>query len=97
MRLDAVKIQLDGKLAAHSNYTFNELEALQKGGVQRVHTGNIPTGSQQLEVSVIGKLEGGKDYERTESFTIDKGIEPKLLGITLSGPSSSKAIDIAVW
>jgi len=97
MRLDAVQIQLDGKLVAHYIYSFKELEALQKGGVQRVYTGNIPTGSHQLEVSVIGKLEGGKDYTQAESFAIDKGIEPKLLGITLAGPGSSKAIDVAAW
>jgi hypothetical protein len=97
MRLDAVQLQLDGKLVAHYIYNFKELEALQKGGVQRVYTGNIPTGSHQLQVSVIGKLEGGKDYTQTESFTIDKGIEPKLLGITLAGPGSSKAVDVADW
>jgi len=97
MRLDAVQIQLDGKLAAHYIYNFKELEALQKGGVQRVYTGNIPTGAHRLEVSVIGKAEGGKDYAHTESFTIDKGIEPKLVGITLAGPGSSKAIDVAAW
>jgi hypothetical protein len=92
-----VQIQLDGKLAAHYIYNFKELEALQKGGVQRVYTGNIPTGSHQLEVSVIGKLDSGKDYTHTENFTIDKGIEPKLVGITLAGSSSSKAIDVAAW
>jgi len=96
MRLDAVQIQLDGKLVAHYIYSFKELEALQKGGVQRIYTGNVPSGSHQLQVSVIGKLEGGKDYAQTESFTIDKGIEPKLLGITLDGPSG-KAIDVAAW
>jgi hypothetical protein len=97
MRLDAVQIELDGKLVAHYIYSFKELEALQKGGVQRVYTGNLPTGSHRLAVSVIGKLEGGKDYAQTESFTIDKGIEPKLLGITLAGPGSGKAIDVAAW
>jgi hypothetical protein len=95
MRLDAVQIQLDGQLVAHYIYSYKELEALQKGGVQRIYTGNIPTGSHQLEVSVIGKLEGGKDYAQTEKFTIDKGIEPKLVGITLSG--SGKSIDVGNW
>jgi hypothetical protein len=97
MRLDAVQIQLDGKLVAHYIYSYKELEALQKGGVQRIYTGNIPSGAHQLEVSVLGKLEGGKDYAQTQSFTIDKGIEPKLVGITLSGPSSGKAIEVGDW
>ncbi len=97
MRLDAVQIQLDGKLVAHYIYSYKELEALQKGGVQRIYTGNIPTGAHQLDVSVIGKLEGGKDYAQTQSFTIDKGIEPKLVGITLAGPSSVKSIEVGDW
>jgi len=97
MRLDAVQIQLDGKLVAHYIYNYKELEALQKGGVQRIYTGNIPAGAHQLEVSVIGKLDGGKDYAQTEKFTIDKGIEPKLVGITVAGPAASKAIDVADW
>jgi hypothetical protein len=95
MRLDAVQIQLDGKLVAHYIYSFKELEALQKGGVQRIYTGNIPTGAHQLEVSVIGKLDGGKEYAQTEKFTIDKGIEPKLVGITLSGAGGQ--ISVGDW
>ena len=97
LRLDAVQIQLDGKLVAHYIYSFKELEALQKGGVQRIYTGNIPTGAHQLEVAVSGKLEGGKEYAQTERFTIDKAIEPKLIGITLAGPGAAKAIDIGNW
>jgi hypothetical protein len=97
MRLDAVQIQLDGKLVAHYIYSFKELEALQKGGVQRIYTGNIAAGSHQLEVAVTGKLEGGKEYTQTERFAIDKGIEPKLVGITLAGPGSGKAIEVGDW
>ena len=97
LRLDAVQIQIDGQPVAHSIYSFKELEALQKGGVQRIYTGNLPTGSHRLDVSVIGKLDGGKDYAQTQSFTLDKGIEPKLLGITLAGPASGKSIAVSDW
>jgi hypothetical protein len=97
IRLDAVQIQLDGKLVAHYIYSFKELEALQRGGVQRIYTGNIATGQHQLEVSVIGKLDGGKDYAQTERFTIDKGVEPKLVGITLAGPGAGHAIALGDW
>ena len=71
---------IDGELATHVLYSFKELEALQKGGVQRIYTGNIATGAHQLEISLIAKLEGGRDYAQTERFTIDKGVEPKLVG-----------------
>lgn len=83
LRLDAVQIQIDGAPVAHSIYSFKELEALQKGGVQRIYTGNVPSGEHQMEVTIAGKLESGKDYTRTERFAFNKGIEPKLLGVTL--------------
>jgi hypothetical protein len=92
LRLDAVRIQIDGQQVAHSIYSFKELEALQKGGVQRIYTGNVSTGTHQIEVSIAGKLDSGKDYSRTERFDFTKGIEPKLLGITL-GSSELKLGD----
>lgn len=90
-RLDAVRIHIDGELAAHHIYSFKELDALQSGGVQRIYTGNLVTGKHQLEVSVIGKLESGKDYQHSERFDFRKDIEPSLLGIALAGPGAGRA------
>ena len=49
-RLDAVQVEINGELATHHIYSYKELEALQKGGVQRVYTGNVATGDHQLTV-----------------------------------------------
>ena len=84
-RLDSVEMQIDGELIAHHIYSFKELEALQKGGVQRIYTGNVPTGEHRLEVSVAGKLPGGRDFTGNESFRFSKDVEPKLVGVTLAG------------
>ena len=46
-------------------------------------TGNVTSGEHQIEVAISGKLDGGKDYARTEHFAFSKGVEPKLLGVTL--------------
>ena len=97
-RLDSVQIQIDGRLATQYIYSFKELEALQKGGVQRIYTGNVATGEHQIEVSVNGKLTSGKDYSRTERFAFTKAIQPKLVGVTLAGPDSGKpAISVGDW
>ena len=93
-RLDAVKIDIDGALATHYIYGFKELDALQHGGVQRLFTGNIATGPHSLVVSVNGKTPLDKDFSHTETFAFDKGVEPKLLGITLSG---SESIQLGDW
>ena len=98
MRLDAVRIQIDGQPVAHYIYSFKELDALRKGGVQRIYTGNVPTGQHQIEVSISGKLPDGQDYERTEQFAFEKGIEPKLVGVTLAGPEAGRpAIALGNW
>jgi hypothetical protein len=98
MRLDAVRVQIDGQLVAHHIYSFKELEALRKGGVQRIYVGNVATGNHQLEVLVDGKLEGGDDFNRTERFTFSKEVKPKLVGLTLAGPGSgSTPIALGEW
>jgi hypothetical protein len=93
-----VQIEIDGQLAAHYVYSFKELEALQKGGVQRIYTGNVATGQHEIEVSLTGKLASGKDYSRTEHFAFTKAIQPKLMGVTLAGPDSPQpAINVGDW
>jgi hypothetical protein len=96
MRLDAVRLQIDGQLVAHYIYSFKELEALRKGGVQRIYVGNVASGDHKLEVLVDGKLEGGGDFNRTERFNIHKEAKPKLVGLTLSG-SGNTPIAMGEW
>src|SRR6478672_13649252 len=96
LRLDAVRLQIDGQLVAHHIYSFKELEALRKGGVQRIYVGNVPTGDHKLEVLVDGKLEGGADFSRTERFTIRKEVKPKLVELTLAG-SGNTPIALGEW
>jgi hypothetical protein len=98
LRLDAVQIQIDGHLATHYIYSFKELDALRKGGVQRVYSGNIATGTHEIEVSVSAKLANGKDYTRTERFPFTKEIKPKLLGVMLAGPDTPQpGIHLGDW
>lgn len=98
MRLDSVRVQLDGELVAHHIYSFKELEALKKGGVQRIYTGNVATGDHQIEVSIAGASAGGSDFGETETFTFTKEIEPKLVGITLAAQGLGNAsIEVGGW
>jgi hypothetical protein len=86
-RLDSVEIYLDGKPVAHYIYTFKEFEALQKGGVQRIYTGNIRAGDHDLQVSVIGKSGEGADFRKTERFKVNKDVGPKIVEISLAAQS----------
>jgi hypothetical protein len=93
LRLDSMRLKLNGKDAAHHVYTFKELEALQSGGVQRIHTGNIRTGEHSLEVSVIGKTETDTEFRQVATYKFKKSVEPKLLEIVVDRSElSGKAI-----
>ena len=98
MRLDAVRLQIDGQLVAHYIYSAKELQALRKGGVQRIYVGNVATGDHKLDVLVSGKLEGGADFSRTGQFTFRKEVKPKLVGLTLAGSRSGNTpIKLGDW
>jgi len=98
MRLDAVRLQIDGQLVAHYIYSAKELQALRKGGVQRIYVGNVATGDHKLEVFVDGKLEGGADFSRTGQFSFRKEVKPKLIGLTLAGSHSGNTpITLGDW
>jgi len=98
LRLDAIQVRIDGGLATHYIYSFKELEALRRGGVQRLYSGNIATGAHEIEVSVSGKLANGKDYAHTERFPFTKEIKPKLLGLVLAGPDATQpGIHLGDW
>jgi hypothetical protein len=98
MRLDAVRLQIDGQLVADYIYSAKELQALRKGGVQRIYVGNVATGDHKLDVLVDGKLEGGVDFSRSGQFTLRKEVKPKLVGLTLAGPrSGNTSITLGDW
>ena len=96
LRLDSVAVQIDGAPVARHIYSFKELEALQKGGVQRIYTGNLATGGHRLEVAMAGKLPSGADFTRTQSFSFEKQAEPKLVGITLADAGDA-SIQLGAW
>jgi len=98
VRVDAVQLRIDGEFVAHHIYSLKELEALRKGGVQRLYVGNVASGEHRLEVLVDGKLEDGSDFSRSEQFTFRKEVKPKLVGLTLAGPDSGEsAIALGEW
>jgi hypothetical protein len=93
--LDSVQISIDGELVAHHIYSFKELQALQKGGVQRIYTGNVRTGTHQLDVAIAA---GGEPIEQRQSFSFDKEVDPKLVGITLASQVTGDAkISVGSW
>jgi len=93
--LEAVQVKLNNEIVAHHLYTFREIEALQKGGVQRIYTGNVQTGGHPLEVSFIGKSPSGGEYRASASYWVEKEVGPKFVEIKIAGTES--AIHFKDW
>lgn len=83
-RLDTLEVELDGEPAARHIYTFKELEAMQKGGVQRLYTGNITIGDHEMRVFASGKSSAGFDVNHAKQFKLHKSVGPKTVEIRLA-------------
>lgn len=82
--LDSVEIKLDNKDVANYLYTEREVDALLRGGVQRVYIGNIRAGEHELVAVFTGEGPHTRDYRRGASIVFEKGIGPKYVELTIS-------------
>lgn len=96
--LDSIELRIDDKVATRHVYSYRELEALQQGGVQRLHTANLRTGPHQIAVGIAGKNAGNAGFRQAASFKVSKETGPKLveLKIRASG-GGDPAITLQEW
>jgi hypothetical protein len=92
LQLDAVELKIDGKPVAHHIYTLKEIEALQRGGTQRLYVGNVRGGEHALQVAVLGKSALGGEQRNTASFKVIKEVAPRVVGIVLGAPGAAEGI-----
>lgn len=86
--LDSVEIKLDDKDVANYLYTDREVDALIRGGVQRVYVGNVKAGQHELVAAFTGKGTHERDYRRGASLVFEKGIGPKYIELTVTDRQS---------
>ena len=98
-QLDSVQVKIDGKEVADYLYTRRELDALIRGGVQRIHMGNLRTGEHELVAFFTGKGPQGRDYKRGATTKIQKGLGPKYVELTIVDQTRNfqPEFDIKEW
>jgi hypothetical protein len=82
--LDSVEIKLDDRDVSNYLYTEREVDALIRGGVQRVYVGNIKAGEHELVAVFTGAGPHTRDYRRGATIAFEKGIGPKYIELTIS-------------
>ncbi len=82
-QLDNIKVKIDDKVVASHLYTERQVNALFRGGIQRIHLGNVKSGEHELSAFFIGKGPEGREYKRATKFTFTKDEEPVLLELKI--------------
>lgn len=82
--LDSVTLKIDGKEVANYLYTEREAGALLRGGVHRVHMGNLKVGDHELIAVFTGEGPQVRDYRRGATMTFNKGIGAKYVEMEIT-------------
>jgi hypothetical protein len=82
--LDTVTLKIDQKEVANYLYTPREIEALAKGGVQRLYLGNLKAGQHELVAFFSGQGPHERDYRRGATLKFEKGIGAKYLELKIN-------------
>ena len=97
--LDSVQIKLDDKLVANHLYTPMEVQALHRGGVQRVFLGNLKSGSHEIVAFFTGKGPHERDYKRGATIKFDKGSGAGYVELRIKDSTGKlqPEFDVKVW
>jgi hypothetical protein len=97
--LDSVRLKLDNKDVAAYLYTPNEVEALHRGGVQRLYVGNLRAGTHELVAFFTGKGPHDRDYKRGATIKFDKGTDPKYIELQIKDSTGKlqPEFEVKVW
>ncbi len=83
-QLDAVSVKLNGKEVAHHLYTDRQVDALYRGGVQKLFIGNVKQGQNRLTAFFTGRGPSGRDYRRATTVEFEKSFEPAFVELAIS-------------
>lgn len=82
--LESVQVKLDDKLVATYLYTPQEVQALHRGGTQRVYVGNLRAGKHRIDAFFTGRGPYERDYKRGTTLEFDKGVEPRYIELRIA-------------
>jgi hypothetical protein len=94
--LDAVKLSIDGTVVTNYLYTERQVDALQRGGVQRLYMGNLKAGEHEIVAVFTGRGPQGRDFRRATQLQVVKASGAKNLEVKISGSEATQQPDFTV-
>ncbi|GMR20830.1 MAG: hypothetical protein BMS9Abin36_1427 [Gammaproteobacteria bacterium] len=97
--LDSVQLKVNDKEIANHLYTKREVEALIRGGVQRLYIGNFKLGEHELVAFITGKGPQGRDFRLGTNVKFNKEDDPKYIELKIRDVESKRqpSFDVKVW
>jgi len=87
--LDSVTVKVDDKEVANYLYTEREVQALHRGGVQKLYLGNLKSGPHELVAFFTGKGPHDRDYRRGTSVSFEKAVGARYVELRISDREAS--------
>tara|TARA_R110002167_G_scaffold128190_4_gene310216 strand:- start:289 stop:906 length:618 start_codon:yes stop_codon:yes gene_type:complete len=99
LNLDSVSLKVDDEVVAAHLYTERQLEALKRGGMQRLFMGNLKTGEHEITAVLHGIGPDKKDYKLAASKIIEKDTELTSLEIRIEDQSENyqPRVSVVEW
>ncbi len=97
--LESVQIKLGDKVISQHLYTAQEVQALHRGGVQRIFVGNLRAGSHAIDAFFTGRGPHERDYKRGTTLKFDKGTEPRYIELRIKDSQAKlqPEFEVKVW
>lgn len=96
--LDAIKLEINNQLVASELYTDKQVNALFRGGVQRLYVGNLKSGEHEISAFFTGRGPQ-QDYKRGAKLVVTKAQAPIVLELRIIDSSAQlqPVFDIKEW
>ena len=96
LKLDSVKLKVNGEVVAAHLYTERQLKALSRGGMQRLHMGNLKTGEHEITVFVEGIGPNDRVYKKASTLMLEKGTDLKAIEVRIKDRLSDYQPDVSI-
>jgi len=97
--LESVQVKLGDQVVASHLYTPREVMALHRGGVQRLHVGNLRAGTHELVAVFTGRGPHARDYKRGATLRFDKSTEARYIELRIRDAQArlQPEFEVKVW
>jgi hypothetical protein len=96
--LESVRVEIDNHLVVSEVYGDKQVQALFRGGVQRLYVGNIKSGEHEISAFFTGRGPN-QDYKRGAKLMLNKTQDPAVIELRIQDSESQMQpkFDIKQW